>query len=413
VRYVETMHGELTRSEENTASRTAQLALRALLAAVGKPPVEFELWDGSRVESDEPPQVRIRLRDRSTLLRLLRNPILGFGDAYTDGGLEVEGDDLVGAVETVFRASQRAPRVARELLNALGSRRTHHTFERSRANVHHHYDLGNDFYARWLDAEMVYTCAYFEDPRFSLETAQLAKLEHVCRKLRLRPGERVIEAGCGWGALALHMAAHHGVQVRAFNLSPEQIQFARDAAKRRGLAHRVEFVEDDYRNAEGRFDAFVSIGMLEHVGKAHYESLGALIDSCLERDGRGLLHFIGHARPWRMNPWIERTIFPGAYIPALSEALPLIEQNGLAVADVENLRPHYALTLEHWLSRFERHVDWVEKRYDARFVRTWRLYLASSIAAFRTGSCQLYQLLFERSSASRLPWTRADLYAEA
>ena len=392
------MSSELIRDDEDVgaASRPAQLALRALLGAVGNPPVEFELWDGSRVESEEPAQLRVRLRDRRTLLRLLRNPILGFGDAYTEGTLEVDGD-LAHAVELVFRASARAPSLARELLNALGSRRHRYSFARSRANVHHHYDLGNDFYARWLDAEMVYTCAYFEEPLVTLEAAQRAKLEHVCRKLRLRPGERVVEAGCGWGALALHMAEHHGVTVRAFNLSPEQIQFARDAALERGLADRVEFVEDDYRNAAGCYDAFVSIGMLEHVGKPHYEELGGLIDRCIERDGRGLLHFIGHARPWRMNPWIERTIFPGAYIPALSEALPLLEQNGLAVADVENLRRHYALTLEHWLARFERHVDWVESRYDARFVRTWRLYLASSIAAFRTGSCQLYQVLFERA----------------
>ena len=406
------MSSELTRQNGDVVapSRPAQLALRALLASVGKPPIEFELWDGSRVESEEPAQLRVRLRERGTLVRLLRNPIVGFGDAYTEGGLEVDGD-LAHAVELVFRASARAPRVARELLNALGSRRRGHSVAHSRANVHHHYDLGNDFYARWLDDEMIYTCAYFEHPHDTLEAAQRAKLEHVCRKLRLRADERVIEAGCGWGALALHMAEHHGVRVRAFNLSPEQIHFAREAARARGLASRVEFVEDDYRGAHGRYDAFVSIGMLEHVGREQYAPLGALIDRCLEREGRGLLHFIGHARRWRMNPWIERTIFPGAYIPALSEVLPLLEENGLAAVDVENLRRHYALTLEHWLARFERHADWVESRYDARFVRTWRLYLASSIAAFRTGSCQLYQVLFERAGASRLPWTRADLYA--
>ena len=182
---------------------------------------------------------------------------------------------------------------------------------------------------------------------------------------------------------------------------------AREAAQRRGLTSRVEFVEDDYRAAQGHYDAFVSIGMLEHVGTQHYESLGREIDRCLVPWGRGLLHFIGHARPWRMNPWIERTIFPGAYIPALSEALPLLEQNGMTPVDVENLRRHYALTLEHWLARFEDQADWVEARYDARFVRTWRLYLASSIAAFRTGSCQLYQVLFERAAVSRLPWTRS------
>jgi cyclopropane-fatty-acyl-phospholipid synthase len=401
-----------TTGSAGTTSRLAHLGLRVLLAAVGRPPVEFVLWDGSRVEGETPVQARIHLRDRRTLRRLLRNPIVGFGDGYADGSLEIDGD-LTHLLELVFRASYRAARPARELLNALGAPRSNNSPERSRANVHHHYDLGNDFYARWLDADLIYTCAYFERPRVTLEEAQRAKLEHVCRKLRLRPGECVLEAGCGWGALAMHMAEHHGVTVRAYNVSAEQIRYAREAAARRGLERRIEFIEDDYRSAGGRFDAIVSVGMLEHVGRKHYPSLGALIDRCLERDGRGLLHFIGHARPWRMNPWIERTIFPGAYIPALSEVLPLLEQHGLAVVDVENLRRHYALTLEHWLSRFEAQTDWIEARYDARFVRTWRLYLASSIAAFRTGSCQLYQVLFERQGVSRLPWTRADLYAEA
>jgi cyclopropane-fatty-acyl-phospholipid synthase len=389
----------------------SHFALRRLLDAVGRPPITFVLWDGAEIGAEEGAVARVHVRDRGALWSLLRNPSLGFGDAYADGRLEVEGD-LAHTIEVVFRSSQHAPGVARYLIDALGARRRRNTLSRSRANVHHHYDLGNEFYARWLDADLVYTCAYFEDPRTSLERAQQAKLDHVCRKLRLRPGERVLEAGCGWGALALHMAEYYGVTVQAFNVSSEQIRFARAAALRRGLRRRVEFIEDDYRTAQGRFDAFVSVGMLEHVGPSHYATLGELIERRLQPDGRGLLHFIGHARPWRTNPWIERNIFPGAYIPALSEVLPLFEQHGLVVADVENLRRHYALTLKHWLERFEKQSDWVESRYDARFVRTWRLYLASSIAAFRSGSCQLFQLLFERIAGTSLPWTRADLYPE-
>ncbi|HXK23997.1 MAG TPA: cyclopropane-fatty-acyl-phospholipid synthase family protein [Myxococcota bacterium] len=389
----------------------AHFALRRLLDAIGKPPITFVLWDGAEIGAEQGAVARVHVRDPRALWSLLRNPSLGFGEAYAAGGLVVEGD-LAHTIEVVFRSSEHAPGIARYLIDALGARRRRNTRTRSRANVHHHYDLGNEFYARWLDADLVYTCAYFEDPRLSLEQAQRAKLDHVCRKLRLRSGERVLEAGCGWGALALHMAENYGVTVQAFNVSSEQIRFARAAALRRGLRRQVEFIEDDYRSAQGRFDAFVSVGMLEHVGRSHYASLGALIEQRLEPDGRGLLHFIGHARPWRMNPWIERNIFPGAYIPALSEVLPLLEQHGLAVADVENLRRHYALTLKHWLERFEQQSDWVESRYDSRFVRTWRLYLASSIAAFRSGSCQLFQVLFERAAGSALPWTRADLYAE-
>jgi cyclopropane-fatty-acyl-phospholipid synthase len=254
---------------------------------------------------------------------------------------------------------------------------------------------------------MVYTCAFFPSPAASLEEAQLAKLERVCRKLRLRPGESVVEAGAGWGSLALHMAERCGVRVRAFNVSAEQTQWAREQARARGLADRVEFVEEDWREIRGRYDAFVSVGMLEHVGRSRYEDLGRVIERCLAPDGRGLLHFIGHQRPIPMNAWLEHHIFPGAYIPALSEALTVLESQPLAVVDVENLRRHYALTLEHWLERFEKAAPRVRAMADERFVRTWRLYLASSLASFRSGWCQLYQLLFARRDDTRLPWTRA------
>jgi cyclopropane-fatty-acyl-phospholipid synthase len=257
---------------------------------------------------------------------------------------------------------------------------------------------------------MAYTCAYFETPEASLEDAQLAKFEHVCRKLRLVPGERVVEAGCGWGSFALHMARHHGVHVTAFNISREQIEYARERAQREELEDRVEFVADDYRNIRGKYDAFVSIGMLEHVGRAQYRALGDVIDGCLSSTGRGLLHSIGRTRPRPMNAWIEKRIFPGAYIPSLAEMLQVLEPWDLCALDVEDLRRHYAKTLGHWLERFEKHAAQIERRFDARFVRTWRLYLASSIAAFDCGSLQLFQLLFGRA-AHRAAWTRAHVYA--
>jgi cyclopropane-fatty-acyl-phospholipid synthase len=256
---------------------------------------------------------------------------------------------------------------------------------------------------------MAYTCAYFPTPDASLETAQIAKFEHVCRKLRLRPGERVVEAGCGWGSLALHMARRHGVTVTAFNISSEQIQWARERARREGLDGRVEFVADDYRNIRGKYDAFVSVGMLEHVGRGDYRSLGDVIDACLTSTGRGLLHSIGRNRPRPMNAWIQRRIFPGAYIPSLREMLLVLEPWSLCPIDVEDLRWHYAKTLEHWLERFEKHADLVERRFDASFVRAWRLYLASSIAAFRCGSVQLFQLLFARPG-DQGAWTRSEWY---
>jgi cyclopropane-fatty-acyl-phospholipid synthase len=220
----------------------------------------------------------------------------------------------------------------------------------------------------------------------------------------------VLEAGCGWGALALHLARRHGVRVRACNVSVEQIAWARERARREGLEQRVEFVEDDYRNLAGRYDAFVSIGMLEHVGRDHYDDLCRVIDRTLTPEGRGLLHSIGRNRPSEFGPFVARRIFPGAYPPTLREMVGLLEPADLSVLDVENLRLHYARTLEHWLARFEVHRDSVAARFGERFVRMWRLYLAGSIAGFRTGTLQLFQVLFARGHSNAIPWTREDLY---
>jgi cyclopropane-fatty-acyl-phospholipid synthase len=286
------------------------------------------------------------------------------------------------------------------------------TLSGSRNNIHHHYDLGNEFYRLWLDEEMLYTCAYFPESDMSLEAAQLAKMEHVCRKLRLKPGEQVVEAGCGWGALSLYMARQYGVHVKAFNVSQEQIQWARQRAENEGLGGQVEFIEDDYRTVSGQFDVFVSVGMLEHVGRDNYAEMGRVINDCLKPDGRGLLHSIGQLESRPMNGWIEKRIFPGAYPPTLSEMTKLFEPWKLEVADVENLRLHYAKTLEHWLERFESHAEKVAAMYDEAFVRAWRLYLVGSIAHFNIGALQLYQVVFNRASNNDLPWSREHLYED-
>ncbi len=282
----------------------------------------------------------------------------------------------------------------------------------SRHNVHAHYDLGNDFYELWLDRQMVYTCAYFETRDQTLDEAQRAKLDYVCRKLQLQPGQHVVEAGCGWGALALHMARHYGVTVRAYNISPAQLEHARARATREGLGDRVSFIDGDYRSIDGRCDAFVSIGMLEHVGSAHYHELGRVIDRVLDPvSGRGLVHFIGRHAPRPFNPWVARRIFPGAHAPSLGEVLPdLLEYWRLPVIDVENLRRHYAATLHHWLERYEANVERVRARFGETFVRTWRLYLASSEACFRSGDLQLFQVVFARGADESFPLTRAHLY---
>lgn len=399
-------------SEENEVTPLERWIARKVLAVDGEAPVSVRLWNGEEVgEPGDDPLATIEVRDRAVLFELIRNPDLVIGDAYAEGRIELEGD-LPGTIEAFFRARMGVPSIAAALSRVASMIPSPgNTLGRSRRNVHHHYDVGNEFYAMWLDPNLVYTCAYFLDDETSLYDAQLAKMEHVCRKVRLQPGDHVVEAGCGWGSLALYMAEHYDVKVRAFNVSSEQIKYARNQAKKKGLSQRVEFVEDDYRNISGRYDAFVSVGMLEHVGKAHYATLGRVIDGSLDTHGRGLLHSIGRSRPAQMNAWMERRIFPGAHIPSLREMLEVCESANLQVNDVENLRMHYARTLENWLSAYEEHADEIEDMYDSVFMRTYRLYLASSIAAFRTANTHLYQVAFTRCENNELPWTRQHLYA--
>jgi cyclopropane-fatty-acyl-phospholipid synthase len=386
-------------------------ALRKLLAWLGSPPISFVLWNGEEIaSSEEAPEAKIRIHDRATLLRLFADPEVSFGDGYSAGTITVEGG-LVPLLELLYRskpadgrliAAAERWRLRLSRLNTLGG---------SRGCIHHHYDLGNDFYRLWLDDRLVYTCAYFPSPEASLEEAQVAKMEHVCRKLALRPGETVIEAGCGWGSLALHMARRFGVKVRAFNISREQVELAREWAKQQDLTERVEFVEDDYRNISGTCDAFVSVGMLEHVGRRYYRDLGRVIDRCLGTNGRGLIHSIGRNRPRPMSRWIERRIFPGAYPPTLGEMSDIFEPFDFSVLDVENLRLHYARTLQHWLERYEASADRVGEMFDAAFVRAWRLYLAGAMVAFRASTLQLFQVVFARGRSNEIPWTRAHVYA--
>ncbi len=404
-------------AEPGLARRTFDARLLERLARVaGDAPLEFRI--GDRVRALTPGAMArgstvatVRLRDRGTLLSVLADPALGFGDAYADGRAQVDGD-LVAFLEAMYRAvpdggASRGfpPRAGRWL-----ERPRRHTLKNARDNIWHHYDIGNAFYALWLGPTMAYTCAYYPTPSTTLDAAQVAKFDHVCRKLWLQPGETVIEAGCGWGGLALHMARHYGVRVRAFNISREQLAFARERARAEGLDGQVEFVEDDYRNITGRCDAFVSVGMLEHVGVANYAELGGVIARCLESHGRGLVHSIGRNRPARLHPWIEKRIFPGAQPPALSEFMRIFEPHDLSVLDVENLRLHYARTLTDWKALYDAAEDRVQAMFDARFVRMWRLYLAGSIAGFTTGSLQLFQVLIAPRYNNDLPQTRAHLY---
>ena len=369
--------------------------------------VRLELWDGTSPYALPGPTLGdIVVSDRRTLLGIALNPDLYFGEGYMAGRLHIRGPmrDVFAALS---RTSLGDPTWGERARVWLSSTNTMHS---ARRNVHHHYDLGNDFYALWLDSQLVYTCAYFPEPAASLEAAQAAKLDLVCRKLRLRPGATVVETGCGWGALALHMARHYGARVRAFNVSKEQLAYARERAARENLAGLVEFIDDDYRNVTGTYDAFVSVGMLEHVGPRHLKSLAIVLRRSLKRDGgRGLLHFIGRDVQRPLNSWIRRRIFPGGYPPTLAEVTDVVlGPAAMSVLDVENLRLHYARTLACWSDRFANAMDDVSRRFGPEFTRAWELYLAGSEAAFTSGWMQLFQVVFAPRESDPPSWTRSD-----
>lgn len=410
--HVLTLPLEATQTDRNPHNYERWLIAK-LMRMAGSPPIRFQLWNGDVIDpKDQEIRFALHLKDPKALYSLVANPNLAFGDLYSAGRLDVEGD-LPDLMETLYRSVHAARQEWPKWLDALW--RNHNPrstgITEAKENIHHHYDLGNEFYQLWLDqAEMQYTCAYYERPDLTLEQAQLAKLEHVCRKLRLKPGMTVVEAGCGWGGLARYMARHYGVKVHSYNISREQLVYAREQARQQQLDHLVEYVEDDYRNIKGQYDAFVSVGMLEHVGKENYPALSALIKRSLKPDGIALLHSIGRNRPMLMNAWIEKRIFPGAYPPSIGEFMEICEQGDFSVLDVENLRLHYAQTLSHWMDRFTENQDQVSEMYDEHFTRAWRMYLAGSIAAFRAGSLQLFQVVFTHGSNNQLPQSRQDLY---
>lgn len=386
------------RSPSSTSTSIDRFLICRVRDTLAGASMRYVLWDGYACEGPGPLVASIVFRNRAALYGLALNPQHHFAEAYVSGALDVEGD-LLAALEAGYRA-----------VRGSGTRFHWHLpigFRAARRHVHHHYDLGTEFYRAWLDPELQYSCAYYPQPTSSLEEAQKAKMELVCRKLRLRPGERVIEAGCGWGSLALYMARTYGVNVRAYNVSRDQIAYARARAGREGLSGRVTFLDEDYRQATGPCDVFVSIGMLEHVGAANYGTFGRLLARLLTADGRGLLHFIGRNTPEQLDPWIVRRIFPGAYAPSLAEVCAAVLQPaGFSVLDVENLRLHYAATLAAWRDRFELAAPDVRHIFDERFVRAWRLYLAGSQASFTTGSLQLFQIVFARGDSNAIPWIR-------
>lgn len=387
--------------------------VKKMVDVVGNPPVRILLWDGVEVTLPcENPVAIMVYCDRGALLKTIINPELYWGDLYCTGRVAFQGN-MAEFMQTIYLGirGKGEPGWLRKFVLWLGHRSIFNGHDKAKENIYHHYDIGNDFYKLWLDSEeMQYTCAYFPREDMTLEEAQVAKLHHICRKLELKAGDSVVEAGCGWGGLSRFMARHYGVKVTAYNISKEQIRYACQRAEEEGLSDLVEYVLDDYRNIQGEFDVFVSVGMLEHVAIQDYQELGEIIKRSMKADGRGLIHCIGRTAKGPMNAWIERRIFPGARPPALSQMMNIFEPSDLVIYDLENIRLHYSRTLEIWEQRFEQHKTEITEMMDEEFVKAWGLYLNGSIAAFNSGELQLFQVVFSHSKNNGVPRSRHYIY---
>jgi cyclopropane-fatty-acyl-phospholipid synthase len=342
--------------------------------------------------------VAVRLKSLRTELELLANPELRLGEAYMDGSLVVEKGSIADLLSLVLHQdrSKMLPRWAQPqwLLRYLRRRLQQlNRRSRSRQNVAHHYDLDGRLYSLFLDADQQYSCGYFEKPDQSLDDAQLAKKRHLAAKLLAEPGKRILDIGCGWGGLALYLAEFCRANVTGITLSKEQHARAQNRAEERHLADHASFRLQDYRDVDEKFDRIVSVGMFEHVGVSFYDTYFRKCASLLADDGVMVLHSIGRSEgPNVTNPWIAKYIFPGGYIPSLSEVLPAIERSGLLVTDIEILRLHYAETLKAWRERFLAHAKDVRRIYDERFLRMWEFYLAASEMAFREQAMMVFQI---------------------
>ncbi|HXV23287.1 MAG TPA: cyclopropane-fatty-acyl-phospholipid synthase family protein [Alphaproteobacteria bacterium] len=361
------------------------------------------------------PAVTVRLHDSALHHRLLFNPRLALGEAYMEGTLTIENAslyellDLLALNVTAYEA-RPSRRVVAGLQRALRAIHTHNPVPRAHRNVAHHYDLSGTLYDLFLDRDRQYSCAYFVHGTETLEQAQESKKLHLASKLLLKPGQKLLDIGSGWGGLALYLARLAGVDATGITLSSEQHKVANERARENGLADRVRFHLRDYRAETGRYDRIVSVGMFEHVGPTYYGVFFAKVRDLLAEDGVALLHSIGRMEmPGGTNPWLRKYIFPGGYTPALSEALIAIERVGLFITDIEILRLHYAETLSHWRRRFEANRERIRAIYDERFCRMWEFYLIGCEIAFR----RLNQMVFQIQVARRqetVPLTRDYMF---
>lgn len=349
------------------------------------------------------PELRLIIHNPNTYDRVLTFAALGFCEAYMDGWWDEANDNLIELIGLFYRNgvySKAGDQITLPLLWKILTQRLRTLpilIQNSRKNVQYHYDLGNDFYQLFLDRTLTYSCGYQLHPTDSLEDMQLQKYELICRKLALQPGETLVDIGCGWGGMLIYAAERYGISGTGITLSVEQAKLARERIEQRGLSDRINIVIADYRETQGQYDKFVSIGMFEHVGKGNFATFVAKMKALLKPKGVGLLHTIATESSERNGAWVDKYIFPGGYAPHLHEIVQEMRVERLTLAHCENLKPHYAETLRHWAINFTKNqaeIGALSPIYDQRFQRMWYLYLQSFEASFRYGGLQVYQLLF-------------------
>ncbi len=373
----------------------------------------IEFWDGDAICFGDVPRVTLRLRTKRCAGRIIRKGFLGFGESYMKGDLEIENDlpELFRLGFATDLSDYRLPFWDKIRYVILGL--VHRdTLWRSPKNISYHYDRGDEFYSLYLDKTMTYSCAYFKNSDDSLEQAQLNKYDHIARKLLLQPNESLLDIGCGWGGMLIYAAQKYGITGVGNTLSKNQYEYVARKVKALGLQDRLKVLYRDYRHLSGKFDKVVSIGMFEHVGKKFIPTFIQKVSELLKTGGLGLLHTIGKDSHSTSDPWINKYIFPGSYLPTLHEVACEMGKTGFSILDVENLRLHYAKTLEKWVENYERNIECVRELFDEAFVKRWRLFLISSAAGFRYGESRLFQILFSNGLNNALPTTRMHVYRE-
>lgn len=389
----------------NAIKEFQTLIERALESSSSQSPSSIVYWDGSSKNFGQPPYaVKIIIKSQTVLKDMLKDLSLGFGEHYMDDAIEIEGNfqDVLKLEQFIKTKNFKIPLETKATI-AIYKVSTINFLKKAKSNISHHYDLGNNFFSLFLDKSMTYSCAYFRSENDTLENAQMNKYELISRKIDLKDGDRVVDIGCGFGGFLIYAAKRNDIKAVGCTISKNQYEYAKAKVEQEGLSKKIEILFEDYRKLKGSFSKFVSIGAYEHIGKNYAHTFFKKLNSILEDNAVGLLHTIGHNRPQKTDPWTLKYIFPGGYLPSLEELVKNLRRVGFYIWDIENLRSHYAKTIEYWIDRFEKNIDNVKQMFDDRFIRMWHLYLNGACASFKWGETQLYQIVFTKNQTLSYP----------